>query len=281
MPKMSRFEGMQKKEYTLIFWLWQADKFLLLNKINCFASCKQIYLKPYLKYSVYEFMSDRSALIIGATGLVGKSLVKQILDDYSYGKVKVAVRKKLPLEHHKLEQHIIDFDNIQSISEIFEADDIFCCIGTTIKKAGSQEAFIKVDYSYAFEAAKNGVLNGANQFLLISAIGADSDSSIFYKRVKGDIEDSVSKLGYNAVKILRPSLLVGQREENRLGEKIGIIVMKILSVFLAGKYKKFRAIKAESVAKAMLAIAKNDTEGVSVYESDEIQSISERKWASA
>lgn len=112
-------------------------------------------------------MSERSALIVGATGLIGKSLVKQILDNPAYGKVKVAVRKNIPLEHNKLEQHIIDFDNIQNFEELFSVDDIFCCIGTTIKKAGSQEAFIKVDYSYAFEAAKNGVLNGASQFILI------------------------------------------------------------------------------------------------------------------
>jgi uncharacterized protein YbjT (DUF2867 family) len=220
-------------------------------------------------------MSDRSALIVGASGLVGKSLLKIILNDQAYGKVKIAVRKKLPLEHQKLEQHIIDFDNIQSNSEIFETDDIFCCLGTTIKKAGSQENFIKVDYNYAFETAKNGVLNGASRFIIVSAIGADSDSSIFYKRVKGDIEDSVSKLGFHSVKILRPSILTGRRDEYRPGEKIGVIIIKALSSFLIGKYKKFRAIKALDVARAMLVIAKDDSEGVRIYESDELQALAE------
>jgi len=264
-------------EYKLIFWLWQAYKLLKKNKFHCFASIKQIYLKPYLNFTVYVFMSDRSALIVGATGLIGKNLVKQILNHPSYGRVKVAVRNKIPLEHNKLEQHIIDFDNIQSYSELFTVDDVFCCIGTTIKKAGSQEAFIKVDYSYAFETAKNGVLNGASQFILISAVGADSDSSIFYKRVKGDIEDSVSKLGYHAVKILRPSILTGNRQEIRIGEKIGVLIMKLLAVFLAGKYKKFRAIKASDVAKSMIIIAGDNTEGVRIYESDELQNLADNK----
>lgn len=220
-------------------------------------------------------MSDRSALVIGATGLVGSNLVKQILYDEHYSNVKVAVRKKLPLEHQKLEQHIIDFDNIHNFDEVFRVDDIFCCIGTTIKKAGSQEAFIKVDYNYAFEAAKQGLLNDAAKFLIISSIGADSDSSIFYKRVKGDIEDSVSKLGYNTVIVFRPSLLVGNRNEFRLGEKLGCLFMKLFSVFLTGKYKKFKAINASDVAKAMLNVAKGNAEGVHIYESDSIQAIAD------
>jgi len=220
-------------------------------------------------------MSDRSALIIGATGLIGKNLVKQILNDSLYSKVYIAVRKKLPIEHHKLTQHVIDFDKLSDYENIFRTNDIFCCLGTTIKKAGSQEEFIKVDYNYAFEAAKNGLINGASQFIIVTAISADSDSSIFYKRVKGDIEDSVSKLGYQAVKILRPSLLTGKRDEFRLGEVLGRFAISLVSPVLIGKYKKFRAINAAAVARAMLRIAEANDEGVRIYESDAIQAIAE------
>ena len=220
-------------------------------------------------------MPYRSALVIGASGLVGLNLLNQILNDNDYDKVKAAVRKPLQIEHEKLEQLVINFDSISSYDDLFKADDIFCCLGTTIKKAGSQEAFIKVDYSYAFEAAKTGLVNGAEQFIIVSSAGADSDSSIFYKRVKGDTEDSISKLGYNSIKILRPSLLTGSRKEYRFSEKCMTILMSIFSFVFVGNLKKYRSIKAADVAGAMIKIAKKNEEGIKIFESDEIQRIAD------
>ena len=129
MLKTGCFGGFKKSEYKLIFWLWQADKLLKKNKFNCFTSLKRIYLKPYLNFTVYGFMSDRSALIVGATGLVGKNLVKQILNDQAYGKVKIAVRNRIPLEHNKLEQHILISTIFKIIANYLKQMIYFAALG--------------------------------------------------------------------------------------------------------------------------------------------------------
>jgi len=151
------------------------------------------------------------------------------------------------------------------------ADDVYCCLGTTIKKAGSQEAFKKIDLGLVVTIAGLMKKQGAEQFLVISAMGADKDSKIFYNRTKSEMEAALQELGYPCLRIVRPSLLLGPREEFRLGEKIGVILTPILKPFLQGSLKKYRPVEAEKVAQFMLKISGEEpVAGVHVYESDVI-----------
>ena len=215
----------------------------------------------------------KTALIIGSTGLTGSFLLKILLAGDTYEKVISFVRTGNKTSHPKLIQHIVNFDKPESYQPLIEGNDMFCCLGTTIKKAGSQEAFEKVDFSYPIQFARIAVEKGIKQFFIISSLGANSESSNFYLKTKGKCEEGLRKLPFQSTSIFRPSLLLGNREEFRLGEKIGEYVMKIASIFLIGKLKKYHAIKAKKVAYAMFKIAQKNTIGYHVYESDEILDI--------
>ena len=218
-------------------------------------------------------MNTRKALLLGASGLIGGHCLMMLLQDESYQEVIVLVRKPLSLTHPKLTQHVVDFERLSDHAALFQADNIFCCLGTTIKKAGSQAAFRKVDFTYAYEAAQLAVAQGAKHFLLVSSLGADANSSVFYSRVKGELEIAITSLPFAAVSIFQPSLLLGTRAEFRLGERIAEPVAKALSFLLLGPLRKYRAIEARTVAAAMLRVAKSSAQGVTIYESDRIQEI--------
>ncbi len=213
----------------------------------------------------------RTALILGATGLVGGELLALLLADPEYRQVTVLVRRNLPQTHPKLAQRVVDFKDLARGADAFLVDDVFCCLGTTIKKAGSQEAFRVVDYAYPLESAKLAVRQGAGQYLIITALGANARSSVFYNRVKGEVEEAISKLPIKSLHIFRPSLLLGNRQESRPGEKIAIAVMKPLGFLLAGPLKKYRGIEARTVAQAMLRTAKRNLPGRHAYDSDVIR----------
>ncbi len=218
-----------------------------------------------------ENTSTKTALIVGGTGLVGGFCLKHLLNNYHYSKVIALVRHKINDDNPKLVQQKVDFNNLQNYSEIIQADDIFCCLGTTIKKAGSQENFKKVDYRYPLEIATIALQNRAKQFFFVSALGANPDSKIFYNRVKGEVERDISKLDFNTINIFRPSLLLGERQEHRLGEKIGAIFMRTFSFAFSGKLKKYDAIDADTVAVAMVQSANADITGINIYESHKIK----------
>lgn len=213
----------------------------------------------------------KTAIIIGGTGLTGTQLLKILLTSDIYDKVISIVRSDLKISHPKLKQYVIDFDNSESYADLIEGNDVFCCIGTTIKKAGSQEAFQKVDLEYPVKIAKIASANGVKQFSIISSIGANPNSSNFYLRTKGKCEEELRKLAFQSTSIFRPSLLVGNRKEFRLGEKIGEVLMRLLSIFMIGKLRKYRAIKVQKVAYAMFQIAQENTVGYHIYESDKIE----------
>ena len=212
---------------------------------------------------------QKTALIAGATGLVGSYCLRMLLQSDRYAKVTALVRRPLEVLHPKLEQKVVDFDQLATTPGII-ADDIFCCLGTTMKKAGSKDAFYKVDYTYVVELARITSMQFASQFLVVSAMGADPDSLIFYNRVKGEMEEAIKKLSFTAVHIFRPSLLLGERPETRIGEKIGEVVMTALKPVMVGPLKKYRAVPARDVAKAMLVMAIDDGGGIQIHESDEI-----------
>ena len=200
----------------------------------------------------------RRVLLLGATGLVGGELLKLLVEDPSISRLSVLTRRELPHDP-RLEQH--DFE-LQP--RFFEVDQIFCALGTTIKKAGSQEEFRRVDHELPLDAAKLGLERGARHFLLVSAIGANARSRVFYNRVKGELEEDLIALGYRSVTIARPSLLLGPRAERRTGEEIA----KKLGWLMPGKY---RPIEAADVAHALAEAGRRDEPGLHVLESREMR----------
>lgn len=213
----------------------------------------------------------KTAIIAGASGLVGGHCLQLLLNDASYDTVIAPVRKKLPLEHPKLRQHVVDFDDLRASAGILRGDELFCCLGSTMKKAGSREAFRKVDYEYPKALAEIARGNGVKRFLIVTALGADPRSRIFYNRVKGEVEEAVRALPFEAVHILRPSMLLGERRESRPAERIGGAAMRALAFLMRGPLKNYRAIRAEDVARAMVDAAGSGAKGVIIHDSGEMQ----------
>ncbi|QDA59465.1 NAD-dependent epimerase/dehydratase family protein [Hymenobacter jejuensis] len=213
---------------------------------------------------------QKTALIAGATGLVGSTLLPLLLASERYAKVITVGRRPLPLVHPKLEQRVMDLDQLEENRLGLIADDVYCCLGTTMRQAGSKEAFYKVDYLYVVKLAAITAGNFAAQFLVVSAMGADAESRIYYNRVKGEMEDAVRQTPFRVIHIFRPSLLLGERREKRLGEQIGFVLMKLLNPLLLGPLRKYRAVPAAAVARAMIRAAAEDGGGVRVHLSDEI-----------
>src|SRR5436190_4644990 len=167
---------------------------------------------------------SRTALLAGATGLIGNHVLQFLLADRTWGRVITVGRRITPHKHEKLEQRVLDLGELETVSDLTHVDDVFCCLGTTIKQAGSQPAFRRVDHAFVLGVAHAGLHAGATQFLLVSAIGADPASRVFYSRVKGETESAVRRLGFPSIQIFRPSHLLGERSEFRLGERIAMVV---------------------------------------------------------
>lgn len=216
----------------------------------------------------------KTAIIIGSTVMTGSHLLKILLTSGIYEKVISLVRHSTKISHPRLIQHVVNFDQPESYQDLIEGNDMFCCLGTTIKKAGSQEAFEKVDLKYPIQFAKIAASKGVKQYSIISSIGANPKSNNFYLRTKGKCEEELRKLAFQSISIFRPSLLLGNRKEFRLGEKIGEYTMKLFSIFFLGKIKKYKPVKSKNVAYAMYSIAQSNTVGYHIYESDEISDIS-------
>jgi uncharacterized protein YbjT (DUF2867 family) len=214
--------------------------------------------------------SSKTALLIGATGLVGKQVLQYLLASPIYQQIKILTRRSTGLKHEKLNEIFFDFDKPDA--SLVKADDVFCCLGTTIKKAGSEEAFKKVDFQYPLQIARLAKLNGSSRYLIVTSMGADPGSFIFYNRVKGEIERELTDLHYDTLHILRPSLLLGDRGgETRLGEKIGEVLAKVLDPVMIGPLKKYAAIDSAKVARGMLQLAQLGDKGAFVHDSSELQ----------
>ena len=213
--------------------------------------------------------TSKTALVLGATGLIGNLVAHRLVDSPLYSNVKVLVRKSLNWQHPRLQEVQFDFDHPNGL--VTQADDIFCCLGTTMKKAGSKAAFQQVDYQYPIDIARLGLANGARQFTIVTAMGADVGSSFFYNRVKGEVERDLSALNYSTLLIFRPSLLLGNRPsagENRLGERLAEGAMRLFSPLIPAKYK---AVEAAKVANAMLTTTQQGLTGRHIFESDALQ----------
>jgi len=213
---------------------------------------------------------SRTALVAGASGLVGGHLLHLLLADAAYARVITLARRQLDTRHAKLDQRVLDLGALDAVTDPPHVDDAFCCIGTTIKKAGSQDAFRRVDYDYVLAFARTAQRAGARQFLLVTALGADPSSRIFYSRVKGEIEQAVRELPFQGIQIFRPSFLMGERAEARLAERIGVPIARAVAPLLVGPLRRYRPIDAADVARAMVQVAKEALRGPNVFEYDGI-----------
>lgn len=217
-------------------------------------------------------MAQKTALLIGATGLVGEQCLVRLLADDHYDKVITLTRKTLGNKHPKHKNLIVDFDHLYLSAANIKADDVYCAFGSTIAKAGSQEAFRKIDVDYPKQIAQIAKANGAEKFILVSSIGADSQSSVFYSKMKGVLEDVVSEMGFQTVIIFRPSILIGNRKEQRTGEAIGIALAQSLSLLFIGPLKKYKGTPVDFLASQMVKWGTSEKTGVIIVENQDILS---------
>ena len=218
-------------------------------------------------------MMSKKAVLIGATGLIGANLLKKLLANDHYEKVLVVTRKAIDTNHPNLNQLVINFDELSKYEHEILGDDIFCCLGTTAKKTPDKALYKKIDYQYPLDVAKIALKNGAKSYHLVSAMGANAKSSIFYNRTKGEVERDLAKLNFASTHIYRPSLLDGSRSEQRFAEKTMNVIMRLINPLLIGSLKKYRSIKIEKVASAMLKQANKNLKGNYIYLSDEIENL--------
>ena len=211
----------------------------------------------------------KTALIFGSSGLIGNHLLELILKDNNYNKIKLFVRSDLTDVNSKIEIIKTDFNNIENHKDKIVGDDCFFCIGTTRKNTPDKNEYIKIEYNLPIEVAKIAKSNSINNFIYISSLGANPNAASLYLKNKGKAEEELIKLNFSNLSILRPSILLGNRKENRVGEKIGIFAMKTLSPLFLGNMKKYKPIKVEYVSKAMLQVAQKDYQK-NIFESDEI-----------
>jgi uncharacterized protein YbjT (DUF2867 family) len=195
------------------------------------------------------------ALLVGATGLVGQQCLQLLAQDPAVGRVRALVRRPLSVDSAKVQVCVADFDRLETHADWLAADWVFCALGTTIAKAGSRAAFRQVDFDYPLQVAQLAKAQGAKRFLLVSALGANAKSRVFYSRVKGELEEAIAALGFESVTFARPSLLAGERAEVRLGERLGLKLGWLMP-------ERYRPVQARQVAQGLLNAAKTAMPGV-------------------
>ena len=210
------------------------------------------------------------ALVLGATGAIGKDLVSQLLQDEAFDRVDIFVRREVPASSDKLVVHVVDFDHPEQWAGELTGDVLFSTLGTTIRAAGSQRAQWKVDYTYQLQAAQSARKNGVPVYALVSSVGADARSRIFYSKMKGALDRDVQALGFEGCFILRPPSLI-RKGSDRLGEKIGVVALRAFNA--VGLMRNFTPMPTEAVAAAMIRLAKSGRKGTGIFTSQEILSI--------
>jgi uncharacterized protein YbjT (DUF2867 family) len=210
----------------------------------------------------------RTAVIAGGTGLTGSHCLRILSAAPEYSRVVALVRRPAALQSPKVQEQVIDFDRLINL-QVDAGADVFCALGTTIRKAGSNAAFRRVDFDYPVTLGRTAAALGARQFLVVSSVSADPASPNFYLRTKGEMERELAALPFQAVHIFRPSFLIGERREFRAGEKLGIAAARLIAPMLMGSLRKYRAVPAETVARAMVRYALKDVEGVHIWHFDD------------
>lgn len=215
----------------------------------------------------------KRVVIAGATGLVGNELLTLLLEDQNIAEVVALIRRPLAFTHTKLIQIQTDFDDLETFRRHIYGHCFYCCIGTTKRKTPNREDYYRIDHDYPVSLAKIASENNMEQFHFISALGANKNSNIFYNRIKGEVESDIEKLKFESVFIYQPSLIVGTRTERRLLEKVAIRMLTAIEPLLIGDLKKYRSIKANTIAQAMIKQTFKKNEGVIIYSSEEIKNL--------
>ena len=205
----------------------------------------------------------KTALVIGATGLTGSNLVSLLLDDNRFSKIKIFSRKSLNNQNQKIEEYIIDFNNIKKVKNLFSGDVLFSALGTTLHKAGSKEAQYNIDYTSQYNIAKLSVDNGVETYILVSAANSSPDSKIFYSKMKGELERDIKTLAFKKIRIMRPGLIEGIREKSIMKENIAIAFARIITKIPG--FKKYKPISAKRLAQAMINSAFDDEIRIKEY----------------
>jgi len=214
------------------------------------------------------------AIIAGSTGLIGSKLLQILLRESFYDEVLILVRKKIDLDHKKLTQLVVNFDQLDSYADALTGHALFSCLGTTNAKTPDKTVYRHIDHDYPVHLAQLALKNGIGQYHLVSSIGADTGSSFFYTKTKGETEVDIRQLGLPGLYIYRPSMLTGNRQEKRSMEKALIAFYKIIDPLLFGSWKKYSSIAAETVAMAMYKQSTKNNTGTFIYESDQIKQLS-------
>lgn len=215
-----------------------------------------------------------TANVVGATGLVGKQLVQLLLENTQFGEVKIFVRREIEFSHPKLKSYIVDFNDPKTWSPHLNGNVLFSALGTTLKQAGSKEKEYEVDFTFNLNFAKAARTNGIKQYTLVSSIGANSKSKLFYTRMKGELDDAVNKIGFTNLSILRPSSLTGDRGEKRIAEEITIPVANFITKYIL---KNYRPISDQTVAKAMINTILKPKLNRFIWEGSEVFSLADEK----
>ncbi|HWZ22101.1 MAG TPA: NAD(P)H-binding protein [Cytophagaceae bacterium] len=218
-------------------------------------------------------MSEK-AIIAGASGLIGNSLLQILLSENGYDEVLILVRKELPVQHKKLKQLIVDFNRLNDYSELITGDVIFCCLGSTKKKTPDLNEYRKIDHDYPLQLSQIAKRNNISQYHLVSSLGANETSSVFYQKLKGETENDIINTGIPSLHIYRPSILTGDRKESRPLERIAIAAWKAINPLFVGSLKKYRSIEAATVARTMYKQSLKKEAGSFIYSSDQIQELS-------
>jgi uncharacterized protein YbjT (DUF2867 family) len=197
----------------------------------------------------------KSAIILGATGLTGGKLLEELLSDDRYHSIKLFTRSRVGITSPKIEEHLLDLFDIEAYTDKFKADEVYCCIGTTKSKTPNKEQYSAIDYGIPVTAAKLCQKNGIPTICIISALGADEKSTVFYNRVKGEMEEAVLSMKIPNTYLLQPSLIGGKRDENRLGERAAKLIFKVLEPFFIGGLKKYKTISPDIIARCMIILA--------------------------
>jgi uncharacterized protein YbjT (DUF2867 family) len=213
------------------------------------------------------------AVIVGASGLIGSNLLNILLEAAEYNEVLVVVRRELPLQHKKLIQLIVDFDTLDKHAEAINGHAIFSCLGTTNKQTPDKDQYRKIDHDYALQLAQFAKQNGVKQFHVVTSLGANKNSSTFYLKLKGELENELQSLGLSTLHIYQPAMLMGERKRNHILENIVTGLFKVIDPLLVGGLKKYRSIPGKIVAQAMYKKSLDDAQGTFIHMSDKIKQI--------
>ena len=219
---------------------------------------------------------NKTAIVFGATGLVGNYLVEELIQHMGYSSIKVFTRRKLDYEHIKIIEHVVDVEDVGSYSDLLRGDDLYICLGTTMKKAGSIKRYEELDRDMPIRIASEAMKKGLKRVAVVSALGSNPGSRNYYNRIKGEMEDAIIKLGFDTTIIGRPSLLLGERKEFRLMERIGIVMYRLFSFMLVGRLRYYHAIHGRDVANAMIDLMTWKPEKT-IFLSSELQQIADLK----